>query len=45
VVNELVTELVREREMAAVVVTHNASLAGLLDLRLTLEGGKLAEIR
>ncbi|MDR2339613.1 MAG: ABC transporter ATP-binding protein [Deltaproteobacteria bacterium] len=40
-VNELIIELVKEKSLAALVVTHNASLAGLLDLRLTLSEGKL----
>jgi ABC-type lipoprotein export system ATPase subunit len=40
-VNELILGLVREESLAAVVVTHNAELAALLDVRLTLKGGRL----
>ncbi|MDR1080125.1 MAG: ABC transporter ATP-binding protein [Deltaproteobacteria bacterium] len=42
-VNELIVELARAGGMAAVVVTHNAKLAAMLDRRLVLEGGALRE--
>ncbi|MDR1313411.1 MAG: ABC transporter ATP-binding protein [Deltaproteobacteria bacterium] len=42
-VNELIVELARAGGMAAVVVTHNAKLAAMLDRRLVLEGGTLKE--
>jgi lipoprotein-releasing system ATP-binding protein len=42
-VNSLVVELARAGGMAAVVVTHNAKLAAMLDRRLVLEGGTLKE--
>ncbi|MDR1164654.1 MAG: ABC transporter ATP-binding protein [Deltaproteobacteria bacterium] len=41
-VNSLILELVREKALAAVVVTHNAELARLLGENLTLSGGALA---
>ncbi|MDR2460130.1 MAG: ABC transporter ATP-binding protein [Deltaproteobacteria bacterium] len=40
-VNELIIELVKETGMAAIVVTHNAALADMLDRRVTLEMGTL----
>ncbi|MDR1040107.1 MAG: ABC transporter ATP-binding protein [Deltaproteobacteria bacterium] len=42
-VNSLIMELARAGNMAAVVVTHNAKLAAMLDRRLVLEGGTLKE--
>jgi lipoprotein-releasing system ATP-binding protein len=42
-VNSLILELARGGGMAAVVVTHNAKLAAMLDRRLVLEGGSLKE--
>jgi lipoprotein-releasing system ATP-binding protein len=43
-VNELILELTVEKGMAAVVATHNAKLASLLDRRLKLENGQLREL-
>jgi lipoprotein-releasing system ATP-binding protein len=40
-VNALILELVREKSLAAVVVTHNAELSALMDSRLVLRGGRL----
>jgi lipoprotein-releasing system ATP-binding protein len=40
-VNDLLGELVAERGLAAVVVTHNAELASRLQVRLYLERGRL----
>jgi lipoprotein-releasing system ATP-binding protein len=40
-VNDLIVELVAERKLAAVIVTHNVQLAGMLDTALELSGGKL----
>jgi lipoprotein-releasing system ATP-binding protein len=43
-VNELLLELVLEKHMAAVVVTHNFQLAAMMDERLSLENGSLKAI-
>jgi lipoprotein-releasing system ATP-binding protein len=43
-VNELILELVKEKSMAAVVVTHNAALSELMDERATLESGVLKRL-
>jgi lipoprotein-releasing system ATP-binding protein len=42
-VNALILELVSEKSLSAVVVTHNAELSKLLDLRFNLSDGKLWE--
>jgi lipoprotein-releasing system ATP-binding protein len=41
-VNKLILELVHEKSLSAVVVTHNAELSKLMDTRLTLSNGKLS---
>ncbi len=41
---DLFLELVRERRMALVMVTHNLALAGLLDRSLALDGGRLRPV-
>ncbi|MDR3038793.1 MAG: ABC transporter ATP-binding protein [Candidatus Adiutrix sp.] len=41
-VSALILELVAERRLAAVIVTHNDRLAGLVDVSLELTGGRLA---
>ncbi|MDR1677080.1 MAG: ABC transporter ATP-binding protein [Deltaproteobacteria bacterium] len=40
-VNELICQLVKERNLSAIVVTHNAKLAGMMDTCLELYEGKL----
>ncbi len=40
-VNDLIVELVAEKNLAAVIVTHNVQLAAMLDTALELSGGKL----
>jgi lipoprotein-releasing system ATP-binding protein len=40
-VNELICQLVKERGLAAMVVTHDIGLSRLMDRRLTIRGGKL----
>jgi len=40
-VNALILELVAEKNLAAIIVTHNSRLAALLDQSLELNGGKL----
>ncbi len=40
-INELILELVRERGLAAVIVTHNSQLAALVDCSLELRSGQL----
>ncbi len=42
-VNGLIMELVAERGLAAVIVTHNSQLAALVDRPLELSGGTLVE--
>jgi lipoprotein-releasing system ATP-binding protein len=42
-VNDLVGDLVAERKMSAVLVTHNADLARQTQIRLELVGGQLRE--
>jgi lipoprotein-releasing system ATP-binding protein len=41
VVNGLIMELVAERNLAAVIVTHNTHLAKMVDKPLELSGGAL----
>lgn len=43
-VNELIMELVVEKELAAVIVTHNSRLAALVDCPLELASGRLAAL-
>ncbi len=41
---DALTRLVRASGLAALVVTHNYDLAGLMERRITLEGGKVVEL-
>ncbi len=43
-VNSLILELVAEKNLAAVIVTHNNQLAPLVDLPLELKSGRLAPL-
>jgi ABC-type antimicrobial peptide transport system, ATPase component len=40
-VNSLILELVAEKKLAAVIVTHNSQLAAMVDRSLELVGGRL----
>lgn len=44
-VNDLILELVREKDLAAVIVTHNNQLAALVDEPLELSAGLLKKIK
>jgi len=41
---QLFRELIAEKELTAIIMTHNEQLAGLVDRRLHLQAGKLDEI-
>jgi ABC-type lipoprotein export system ATPase subunit len=43
-VNGLIMEMVREKNLAAVIVTHNSQLAALVDQPMELKSGRLAEV-
>ncbi|MDR1920373.1 MAG: ABC transporter ATP-binding protein [Candidatus Adiutrix sp.] len=43
-VNGLIMEMVREKNLAAVIVTHNSQLAALVDQPMELKSGRLVEV-